>query len=148
MDRLNQLLARFERQRDAGSVLRWAGPRPDGRGSKLSRLLVEKIGYREAAGDWEPEEISRDEAAGQLAFLAIESLAYGAYGPPRAGLKDLALEALGDLGPEARFYVNGWLPKPGQKGMGWTGLSTATFDAGVLGFDDRNAFVFWIEEED
>lgn len=148
MDRLNQLLAHFERQHDAGPVLRWTGARPEGRDSKLPRLLVEKIGYGDAAGDWEPEEISREEAAGQLAFLALESLAYGSYGPPRQGLKDMALEALGDLGPEARFYVNGWLRKPDEKGMWWTGLSTATFDAGVLGFDDRNAFVFWIEEED
>jgi hypothetical protein len=153
MEKLSKLLVRFERKRGRKSVRLWSGPTPTAARKAIPKAIVAQIGYPSSpaslSADWKPTRLERSQAADLLAFLAVESLAYGDYPPPREGLRDAALEALLDLDPKAEFYTNGsWLRSLGWKAPSWTPLSTATFDAGVLGFDDRNAFVFWVEEED
>ena len=91
-------------------------------------------------------EVDARRAAELLAFFASISLAYGPY-KVKEGLRRQAAEALRDLADNARFFTNGtWLAEAG--GTGWTPLSNATFDGGVIGFDDDHAFIYWVEEED
>jgi len=72
-------------------------------------------------------------------------LAYG-RGPPQKWSLEEAKRALDLLAEDATFLSNGeW--KEGASN-GWTPLTSATFDCGVIGFDDEHAFIFWVEEED
>jgi hypothetical protein len=93
--------------------------------------------------------IDRARAAYLLAFIATTSLAYGSDGPPRESYRKLAVEALADLAAEAIFLTN-----TADWGLGSSitfrqpSLSSATFEAGLIGYDRENAFIFWIEEED
>ena len=89
--------------------------------------------------------VSRAEAAHVLALAGSASLAYGAR-----YLSDEAIEtaekALADLAEDAVFFSNGnWWQ---SDSCSWTPLTDSTLDAGVIGFDDQNAFVFWVEDED
>ena len=57
-----------------------------------------------------------------------------------------AKSALSDLAENATFMGNGrWEDAPS---LSWAPLTTATFECGIIGFDDKFAFIFWVEEED
>lgn len=89
--------------------------------------------------------LERLEAAHVLALAGATSLAYGQPLPPSGALQE-AKNALADLDGDAVFFGNGrWEAGSPQS---WNPATTATFDCGVIGFDDACAFVFWVEEED
>jgi hypothetical protein len=79
--------------------------------------------------------------------LAVAGTTGLAYGRPvlREERRKEAAEALRDLGDTASFVSNGYWSSGSR---GWWPLSSSTFDCGLIGFDDRNAFIFWAEEED
>lgn len=80
-----------------------------------------------------------------LAVAGTTSLAYGRASPRLAALKDVT-EALADLAEDTTFLGHGrWEDAPS---LSWTSLTTATFECGLIGFDDERAFIFWVEEED
>ena len=89
--------------------------------------------------------MNRAEAAHALAVAGTTSLAYGQPVPRSDALLD-AERALAQLGEHARFFSNARWHEPSS--IGWMPLTTATFECGVIGYDDRHAFIFWVEEED
>jgi hypothetical protein len=145
MRNLESLLQGFARR----SLARWwLGARPDGRDSHMTRIIAAKVGYPTAAPDPFARNgfvgLDRSQAAHVLAVAGTTSLAYGRP-VPREGDRKEAAEALRDLGEGASFFSNGvWQ----GESHGWRPLTSATFDCGVIGYDDRNAFIFWVEEED
>jgi len=89
--------------------------------------------------------LNRADAARVLATAGTTSLAYDKPSP-RSGALIEAKSALADLADGASFFSNGhW-----EEGVSrsWNPLTPATFDCGVIGFDDEHAFIFWVEEED
>jgi hypothetical protein len=83
-------------------------------------------------------------AARALAVAGTTSLAYGKWSPSEGAIQDTKT-ALKDLGGKATFLSNGqWI----AEGSWFNPITSATFDCGVIGFDDQNAFIFWVEEED
>ena len=89
--------------------------------------------------------LQRSEAAHVLAVAGATSLAYGQPLPPSGALKE-AKNALADLNGNAIFFSNGYWEAGSLQS--WSPVTAATFDCGVIGFDDACAFVFWVEEED
>ena len=145
MEKLESLLKNYAR----GKWARWwLGERPDGRDSHMARIIAGKVDYPTAAEDPFANNgivvLDRMQAAHVLAVAGTTGLAYGRPVLREARRKEAA-EALRDLGEGASFFSNG-LWRDGHRS--WWPLSSATFDCGVIGYDDRNAFIFWVEEED
>lgn len=145
MEALETLLGHYGKRRAARW---WIGARPEGRERQLPRLIAAKVGYPTGARD--PfagpglVRLSLEQAAHVLAVAATTSLAYGSATPKVRPKQEMA-EALRGLEGSASFFGNG-LWQGG--GSGWTPLSSATFDCGVIGYDADTAFIFWVEEED
>lgn len=148
MDELSSLFARYEKSCNARF---WIGDCPQIAHELVASAIASKIGYptspQNPFADNSMKSLDRGDAAILLAKVGTTSLAY------EMGLRfvrsseiNLARKALETLDRRAWFYTNGtWLSE--QSG-GWTPLSQATFDCGVIGWDRTNAFVFWVEEED
>ncbi|WP_305699049.1 hypothetical protein [Phenylobacterium sp.] len=92
-------------------------------------------------------QIERTMAIRVLAFVATTNLAYGRYGPPRESYRRLTAAALNDLGPEAIFLSNSTNWGRGG-GVVFARLTDATLEAGLIGYDDKSAFIYWVEDED
>lgn len=86
-----------------------------------------------------------EQAAHVLAVAGTQSLAHGTFTPAKTDLDD-AKFALKELAGDAAFYGNGYWDS--RLPLTWTPLTSATFDCGIIGYDSRNAFIFWVEEED
>lgn len=148
MERLAALLKRFGRRPGSRA---WSGPRPPLKDRPAAAAIAAQVGYPTAASDplvnGQMIPVDRAKAASILAYVASRSLAYEPFRTASEGVRMSVLDALADLSPTARFFTNGdW--GAGSPSTTWQPLSTATFDAGVLGFDDDNAFIYWREEED
>lgn len=89
--------------------------------------------------------LDRAGAAHVLGVAGTTSLAYGRATPSVGFVRD-AQAALAELAGDATFLSNGHWAEGDS--IGWTPLTSATFDCGVIGFDHDNAFIFWVEEED
>jgi hypothetical protein len=146
MTTLEGLLARFSKRNAARW---WLGPRPDVREGMVARTIAEQLGY--PSGDHDPfsnegmTQLTKRQAAYVLALAGTRGLAYNSK-HPSTGNVEAALVALNDLSNTAIFLSNGtW--KQGES-CAWNSLSSATFDCGVIGYDQANGFIFWIEEED
>ena len=91
------------------------------------------------------QRLDRAQAVHFLAVAGTTSLAYGQNRPSDASLRRVA-NALAELSEDAVFFSNGnW--EPGSH-ISWNPLTTATFDCGVIGFDEKHAFIYWAEDED
>lgn len=143
---LENLFTSFDRQADGRW---WIGARPDGPSADLPKIIAGKLGYPTARDDPFVHDrlltLSWTQAVRVLAVAGTVSLAYGPWRPRNEEL-DQAKAALKDMSYDAAFLSNGlW---DGGEFMGWTPLTSATFDCGLIGFDAENAFIFWVEEED
>ena len=88
--------------------------------------------------------LDRKGASHVLAVAGATSLAYGSLSPSAGVVRD-AKVALADLSQGATFLSNGhWI----GNAFSWNSMTDATLDCGVIGFDQDNAFIFWVEEED
>jgi hypothetical protein len=109
------------------------------------------VGYPTSDEGWTDKhdlrEVDLGQAARILALLATESLAYGRGRPPRESYRKLAAAALGafDAGPV--FLTSVDVRADGLAG-GFGRLTTATFEAGLMAYDAKNAMIFWVTEED
>jgi hypothetical protein len=146
MQTLEAVLRSFGKQANARW---WTGERPNVRDGQIVKAIAGQIGLPTAATD--PFDnggvvrLNRPQAAHVLAVAGATSLAYGQPVPPSGALKE-ARKALDDLKDNAIFLSNGrW---EAGSSLGWNPLTAATFDCGVIGFDDEHAFIFWVEEED
>lgn len=146
MQDLEALLKTFGRRRGARW---WIGAKPDVREGKVAKAIAAQIQLPAASCDPAAMShlvtLSRSDAAWVLAIAGTTSLAYGPW-RPRVSALQRAREALSSLGEDAVFLGNGdW--KEGSA-FGWTRLTDATFDCGLIAFDANLAFIFWVEEED
>lgn len=145
MRKLEALCRRFGSQSDARW---WVGERPPGDPSHIPPAIARKVGLPtsaldDVAGALTP--LSRRDAGRIFAVAGTTSLAYD-QPTPGANALDAARDALDDLGDDAAFLSNGpWRP---DAPTGWNPLTLATFDCGLIGFDRRSAFIFWVEDED
>ena len=153
MDTIASLLKGLKRRHRWGDVRCWNGPTPEGRQAALPRLIAAKVGYPTSSFHiFEKKllrKIVRAEATMLLAFLALNSLAYPKRGYS-SGLQETAEEALNMMSASAEFYTNTDRLAPTRSPGSYSGvpLSAATFDEGVIGFDQQRAFIFWVEDED
>lgn len=125
----------------------WIGARPSVGDGRLVSIIAAQVGLPTGNAGLCKRlvRLSRTEAAHVLAVAGTISLAYGADAPNAASVAE-AGNALGDLTGDAVFLGNGrW---QGGTSVGWNPLTDATFDCGVLGYDEQWAFIFWVEEED
>lgn len=139
----------FERLSKKTAAHWWVGPVPDVRASKVAPVIAAQLSY--PSGGFDPfvdggmTQLTRAEAAYVLALAGTRSLAYGNEAPSERLIAQAA-DALKVLSGKAVFLTNGdWQP---DKNHAWNPLSAATFDCGVIGYDEATAFIFWIEEED
>lgn len=126
------------------------GPRPAGDGIDVAPRIAAKLGYPSASENpfSDPDGLFRltwREAAHVIAVAGTTSLAYGSNDPDQYWI-DEAARALRWLGHDAIFLGNGF--SNGAMAAGWNPLTCATFDSGVIGYDARTAFIFWVEDED
>lgn len=129
----------------------WSGETPSSRQSQIPAEVASKLGYPTSGfpiGDI-LQEVPLEEAASVMAYIARGSLAYPTHESGSAGTVKNAMDALREMKSDARFFTNGdWGNPRFENSKGWTPLSTATFDAGVLGIDSETAFIVWTEDED
>lgn len=149
MENLEQILKRYGKR--AGSRY-WFGKRPDVRDNQLVSEILLQIGYPTSRNQFDIGQLitpNWQSAANILGFAATRSLAYDLARAPSEGTVKEALTALRDLDSTAVFRANGaWRAWNDQDLKSWVPVSSATFDAGLLGYDQTNAFIFWVEEED
>lgn len=132
-------------------------PRPPGTATDaLAAVLAElparpwdaHVAFREAP-DGLPE-IDRDRARRGLALALHRGMAHHDERLPAERAAALAGALVDALAPDARWWTNGDLGAAGPQLVvaGWTPLTTATFDTGVLGVDDHHVLVAWVVDED
>lgn len=160
MQRLTALLQRFAKPRRGPTARYWIGATPQVHRKLIPYVIAAELGYETPETSRRAQDelmkprgalklIDRKAAALTLAFAAADPIAYSGRTPPRAGIAELASEAFQDLQPDAEFYSNGdWPNYWRSSAFGFSGISDATFDAGVIGFDNETAFIFWMEDED
>jgi hypothetical protein len=143
-----EALTRFIGQRLRYKASRhWAGPRPLCRDSQLLRAITAHVGYPEDLSVEVRQALKQIDRGDAAHVMAIAAFAGIAYGRPKASAGQIAecRSALRDMDETAVFWTNGdWT----NDNLSWRPLSKATFDCGVIGYDDRHAFIFWVEEED
>lgn len=135
-------------RRGYGALRTWFGQMPYASEGDEPNAVARMAGYI-AEGSAPFTELSGDEARETLAFLAADSLVMpsGAAAPQTA--VDCFAKGIERLGSQARFFSNGrWHEYTRSSSFGWHGISDATFDAGVIGFNGEVAFIAWVEEED
>ena len=127
----------------------WLGPLPDVRVGKVAKSIAAALNY--PSGEFDPFaesemiRLDRPDAAYVLALAGTRSLAHGNK-PPSSSTIQQTMDALTELTDKAVFLSNGNWTNPTNRS--WIPLSSATFDCGIIGFDEMTAFIFWIEEED
>jgi hypothetical protein len=95
------------------------------------------------------EEIDAEAARRVLGYLLTHDLAYSvaAAPPDRAG--ELAAAFISTLRTPTRWWTNNdGLSRTPPRLTGWTPLTRATFDSGVIGVDDRSVLIVWFMDED
>jgi len=95
-------------------------------------------------------EITREEAQALLSGVVDRDLAYRARRlSPVSGARAAAAFLALFPGPDTRFFTNGELGLAHNldKTGGWSPLTGATFDTGVVAIDGARLGVFWVEDE-
>lgn len=146
MEELARLFADLSRERVARW---WIGDRPSGPEGEIVDAIAMQAGLPTAKED--PKVLKRlcplefDDAAFVLARAGTTSLAYDRNAPSVDAVRRCKA-ALASLSQRPTFLTNGsWSD---ETDLSWNSLTAATFDCGVIGWDEKNAFVFWVEEED
>lgn len=137
----------------------WVGVQPYADAGFEPHAIVRKIGYAADFGDNEFVPLNATDACAVANFVARGDMVGAGVRPISPEAAASIDQAVAALGPDARFFSNAlwhqaWLAmKPAQDGwsattFGWRPLSKATFDGGLIGFNNICGFVFWVEQED
>ena len=132
-------------KRDAGRVhieLRARAASPDA--STAAKEFVLALGL-EPPESW--IELERERAATIATRVLQRDLAYDLPTMPFEMAEELARHFLSLFANGATFLTNGEHGVDGKL-KGWTGLTTSTFDTGVLGVDEERVGMLWVEDED
>jgi hypothetical protein len=142
------------RGRDAGVVTLASVARPPGLDARdVADKVAESVRYKAIGQRWVP--LPAGEAARVLCLVLTQDLAYGASLMAASVAEQLAAAFMAHVGPEASFFTNGsWAEAPivGAggivRGPSWQPITSATFDAGVVGVGSDHAAILWVEDED
>lgn len=99
-------------------------------------------------------DITRDEAQAGAALILHQGRAYDGQVMPAADASRLAEDFLGFFtehdGYELRYFTNGTLIQPcrGADGRGWSALTSATFDCGIIVVAKKSIGILWVADED
>lgn len=143
---LDELCRDVTEQREAGRVhveFRRLGA-PSGSDHAAATAFVEALGMKP------PEEWTDLDAkeAHQLATRVLHAdLAYESPMMTAEQADLLARRFLSACGHDAVFVTNGTLGRD-RTGGGWSPLTTATFDTGVIGISASRLGLLWVEDED
>ena len=127
----------------------WIGERPVGRENQIARIIAKRVGYPSTSipnpfdkGGLVP--LDAKQAGYALALAGTCRLADQFHTPSSVRVEE-AQGVLQNLEASATFLSNqNWgLKISGRK----TFLTNASFECGVIGFDSKSAFIFWVEEE-
>ncbi len=106
--------------------------------------------WPENANPAELDEIDHPTAHDALAEAIGEDMAYSSTDrvePGRAA--ELADAITAYAAPDARWWTNRTAGEDGTRvGRGWSSLTSATFDAGVLAVDQEHVLIAWLMDED
>ncbi len=91
-------------------------------------------------------EISRSLAAKLLRRILHRGLAYGTKMMTAYRAETLAARFLALTDSPNRHFTNGTFEQP--RDAGWTPLTNATFDTGVLSVSSQRFALLWVEDED
>lgn len=96
------------------------------------------------------EEIDAVEAAKVIENVLHRDMAYKTEIMPFSLARELSGEFVAAFaGSDARFFTNGeWGRSTGALGVGWTPVTSATFDTGVLVVSDQTFGCVWCMDED
>ncbi|MEG0192273.1 hypothetical protein [Stenotrophomonas sp. YIM B13575] len=96
------------------------------------------------------EEIDAVEAAKVIENVLYRDMAYNTQIMPFSLDRELSGEFVAAFaGSDARFFTNGeWGRSMGALGVGWTPVTSATFDTGVLVVSDQAVGCVWCMDED
>lgn len=96
------------------------------------------------------QEIDAVEAARVLENVLHRDMAYKIEIMPISHARELSEEFIAAFtGSDARFFTNGeWGRSTGALGVGWTPVTSATFDTGVLVVSDQRVGCVWCMDED
>jgi len=104
---------------------------------------VATLGFSTLRGKWIA--IDRTVAQSLLTVVLHKDLAYKMEAMTLDFASTAAKCFIDIFSKEARFFTNGtWL----NDTAGWTPITNATFDAGVVAFDELQIGVLWVEDED
>lgn len=96
-------------------------------------------------------EVSAERAGAILAALLWKDLAYNYEVMPEARARELADEFLREHATGTRFFANAdWAAvlRDRPQAFAFTGLTSSTFDGGVIALGDGLAACVWVEDED
>jgi hypothetical protein len=108
----------------------------------VDRFLAE-LGFAGLGDDW--RFLSRGEAEGKMTSLLLQDLAYGCALVPEPRARELTALFLANFDTDTAFFSNGFAT---PRTSGWSPISEATFDAGVVCMDKHQIGIFWVEDED
>lgn len=98
------------------------------------------------------EEVSLADAKTIAREALRTDLAYGASMMSEGEAVALAERYFSLFRPEVRCFTNGnlGLPEASRRGQprSWTGITSATFDTGVICFDRDRVGILWVQDED
>jgi len=152
------LKSRLQR-REAGSVhfhLGERGQETDTNMTGVTGMLDEYIsarGFRKIGKEW--IEVDRDTACLALESILAKDLAYKLEAMPASEAEAIANQFVRLFSKGSRFFTNGTWHSGWQEtspitavGPSWMAISDATFDGGVVAFDDKSIGMIWVEDED
>jgi hypothetical protein len=110
----------------------------------VASAFVAGLGLRPPEA-WTP--LRRPEALEVLTRVLHSDLVYDLPVMPRDVAEELARTFMGCFGEGATFVTNGTFALD-RTGGGWSALTDATFDSGVIGVSSDRVGLIWVEDED
>lgn len=146
LDSIKNLGTAIVQDRKYGIVTFHVEDRPNVTGSATEMLdeFVETLGFGGLAEDW--EEIDRQMAQTILQIVLYRDLAYNVEIMTAQRACQLAERFLALFTEQARHFTNAVF-ESGRLSM-WSGITEATFDTGVICFDNKLVGILWVQDED
>ena len=142
----NDLVQRIKTLRRFGQTTVGFTPNTDSASDLSTALDVIVAGYgMRGCADW--IEIDAQEAERLIVTILNKDLAYGVEVMPVNQANLLAAAFMEPFRVSGRYFTNGTFHKPGNPD-GWTPLTDATFDTGVVALGPTVAGILWVQDED
>jgi len=146
LESIKNLGSAIVQERKYGIVAFRVEERPSNTGSATAMLdeFVETLGFDGLREDW--KEIDRRMAQTILQAVLYRDLAYNAEIMTAKRACQLAEQFLALFTEQARYFTNAVF-ESSRLSM-WSGITEATFDTGVICFDNKLVGILWVQDED